>query len=269
MLNRHMITRLFLLIMLGINVSCQPPGLNQRIIHRPHNLYTHSLTQSNSNYPEDQQKANHRLEELGISGLPSTCRGFKLKNQFCLECDDDPVPIKRCRSGISAKFITEKYCRHTVTAVKCIDPKSQQSLVLQLRSNPDSRFLVQFDMILETLEIIFRNEIVANKDLQHAKSVLSLVGESKIGLFQVDSIEIDPIQPKISRLLSQHSEHEKLVIIGKLKSGYDHLQAQRLAGQLSSQDALQFLVDLFEISKTDEAIIKIVREVDLQGLNSL
>lgn len=269
MLNRHTILQSFLLIIFGTLVACQPPALNQRIIQQPHSLYVDRFAPYHVRAPSDQQRPAKKSEEFDKIGLPSSCRSSNYQKQFCLECDNDPVPIKRCQSGIKTHFSTDKYCRHTATALKCLDRISKQSLVVLLRSNQDGRFLVQFDMILETLDIIFRNEITNDNELLQAKNVLNLVGESKIGLFQKDLLAVDPFQPKISRLLSHHSEQEKQVIIKKLKNGYADLQKLRLAGQLESRDAIEFLVELFEISQTDQKIIKIVKEVDVQGLNSL
>ncbi|MFW7381699.1 MAG: hypothetical protein ACOH5I_23020 [Oligoflexus sp.] len=269
MLQRRVIAKAIFFLPCIFSSSCQPPGVNQRILHQPHSLYLEQLAQNEMPRFDRSQLAAVRTEELGKIGLPSSCESMISNHLFCLQCDDDPVPVKRCRKGINTRFSVEKYCRYTATSVKCLDPKTKLSLTVPLRGNQDGRFLVQFDMILETLDIIFRNEISDQNELLHAKSVLELVGASKIGLFHENQTEFDPEAPKILEILAKHSVKERKIIAEKLRSGYAKLEKQRLSGDLSSEDALEFLIELFEVSRNNPKIISIVKEVDVQGLNSL
>lgn len=262
--------RCFPLVIFNCLIACKPPGINQRTIHPPHVFYVEQLAQRASiKNSKPQAIFAKRPEEIGITGLPESCLAEKENQLLCIECKDDPIPLKRCKKGFDRNFSPEKNCRFTNTALKCLDPKTKQSLLVQLRNNQESRFLVQFDMILETLDNIFYNEIKNDKSLNHARNVLSLVGESKANLFQNDKLEDVPLKPTVLKLLSRLDEKEQALILQKLNQGYSHLQNRRLAGQLSTEDAMQFLVELFEASKTDKKIISIVKSIDLQGLDSL
>jgi hypothetical protein len=246
--------------------ACQPPGISERTIQPPHKLYQQAEAgQVTNDHPLKPPGAIQAKPQLIEQGLPTHCQlATSATPGFCITCDHRPIAIQRCQPKFSPSFNPDRHCRYSKEKVKCLDPTSKTAMAINLRTSREKRFLLQLNMISETLTTIFENE------LKNAKAQTATI--YIIELIQKNRDIILTNSQQLTERVNDHSklaEDQKQAIIKTLNEQLPELQEKRRLGHLKPQDALDLILTLMQASTANPQVSRIVNQLDLQGLDSL
>ena len=255
--------------------SCAPKG---RLRARPPvqksiNQEQTQLVQDMSDSPEStmgkptttprQKKARFQ------SGLPSGCQLNFRSRLVCLVCSHRNLSLKRC-VAISRTAKPKEDCRHDKEMVQC-KVSARRSISLNTDHNPEEDFIIQMNMILDTIGDILANRrnfpkqevaifrLVAPWIRSHATDLLSDIPPGQLSENFSQYMLNNKYNFSVRHLRSFHMVVERDI---------RRIRLRQSRGKLQAKDSTRFLTNLFSNLKSRSVVTMIIRDLSLDGLNS-